>query len=137
MNFWAKKLGGETPTGPATRVTMWTPNPTPAPQPDQPEGSISEMLAHGQPPVRTKAKSALLYDTCPECGSANYGPVWSSVVNVTTGMTSRVTRCYDCGYPVTQAGSGDTLRGQAGMQGVRPARQISRSGVVTEPFAHI
>lgn len=136
MSFWAKKLGGAaSPPGATPTAAVFSAAGLP-PVAQAPAGSVSDALAVGTVPANTAARSARLTTPCPACNSANYGPVGAPVINVTSGRTAQVTRCYDCGYPVTQSGSGDTLRGQAGND-VRAARQIARSGVVAEPFAHI
>lgn len=52
-----------------------------------------------EPPAPTqdpasKAQSAKLVETCPDCGSNNY-----------FGVQGSKPRCYECGYPMEQSGS--------------------------------
>lgn len=68
-----------------------------------------------QPPSRLPA-SARQDTGCPGCGSGNYGG---------TGETRA--RCYDCGYPITQSGSGvGTVSASNGP--ATPARQAQGGG---------
>jgi ribosomal protein S27AE len=85
-DWWSKQLGGHSAVPqarpadipmPASQQPMTPYNP---PQPQQPT---------------TKAQSARMTQTCPDCGSANY---MAPAQNVSL-------RCYDCGYPIQQSGS--------------------------------
>lgn len=84
-DWWAKQLGGQIPTQQPRQVNNPMPpsqqpmTPYTPPQPQQPT---------------TKAQSAKQTTPCPDCGGSNY----MSVANAAP-------RCYDCGYPLTQAGS--------------------------------
>lgn len=49
----------------------------------------------GQQMAPTKAQSAMQNTPCPECFGNNYMTV-----------NNAAPRCYDCGYPIVQAGSG-------------------------------
>jgi hypothetical protein len=96
-NWWAGKLNGQ-PGVP-------TPPPSPAPMP----GPYNPVP---QPQIPTQA------GRCPSCGSGNYG---SSML-----APEAKARCYDCGYPVVQSGSGmGTGVGQATGGPAVPARQIN------------
>lgn len=86
-DWWASKLAGNTPQPQAGR-----PDPTPPMPPSQ--QPMTPMPAF-QAPQTTKAQSARLADTCPDCGSGNYFSA--------TPQTTH--RCYDCGYPIQQSGS--------------------------------
>lgn len=51
---------------------------------------------------------------CPSCGSNNYG-----------GTAETRARCYDCGYPIQQSGSGiPGIRGPKAEGPVQPAKQV-------------
>ncbi len=69
--------------------------------------------------------------TCPECGSGNY----FARKYTESGMPMRMEaapRCYDCGYPVVQAGSGRGSANTARSDGkAQPARQLPRNHAVT------
>lgn len=92
-NWWASKLGG-------------TPNTTPTPATTPPTGNVYRATP-GAPntPVAydpnkdqlvSRAQSAKQSDRCPGCNSGNY---------MAAPNGGRM-RCYDCGYPLVQAGSG-------------------------------
>lgn len=101
-NWWAGKIGAPTPK-PQSTPTYTPPTPTPyVPTP--------------QPPRTTEA--APTSSRCPGCGSGNYGR---------SNMAPEAkARCYDCGYPVVQSGSGvGTGISQPGGGPATPARQIS------------
>jgi ribosomal protein L37E len=85
-DWWAKKLQAQQPTAPPARTQSMpqAPSQTPmtayqAPVPQQPA---------------SKAQSASQTDSCPDCGSDKY-----------FGFNGSKTRCYECGYPMEQAGS--------------------------------
>lgn len=84
-DWWAKKLGNPAPA-PQGRPTGLPPMP-PSQQP------MAPMPTFQQPQV-SKAQSANLTSTCPDCGSGNYFAIQNAAA-----------RCYDCGYPVQQSGS--------------------------------
>lgn len=107
-NWWAKKLGNPEPQPTATPRYV-APQPATYAQPTQPQ----------YPPSQQVTPQA---SRCPGCGSANYG-----------GATpeSRA-RCYDCGYPIQQSGSG-VGRGIISQGGdssgpATPARQVQTGG---------
>ena len=95
-NWWANKLGG-------------TPNTTPTPATAPPPGNVYRATP-GAPntPVNydpnqdqlvTRAQSARIADRCPGCNSGNY----------MSSPNGGRPRCYDCGYPLVQAGTGAGL----------------------------
>jgi hypothetical protein len=98
-DWWAKQLGAQ-PAQPAAR-----PADVPMPPSQQPLAAMPQP-AYTQP--LSKAQSASQTDSCPECGGNNYMAVQNAAA-----------RCYDCGYPITQAGSrygsltGATVEGSA------------------------
>jgi hypothetical protein len=75
-NWWANKLG--TTPAPIPTATQLPQQPMYQPQPQQPQYT---------PPVAS--------NNCPGCGSGNYSAAGGGRA-----------RCYDCGYPIQQSGSG-------------------------------
>lgn len=115
-DWWAKRLGGGTtprqampPTGPAPQVP-YTP---PAQQPN-----VRVNYDPDTDQLVTKAQSAKRMDTCPDCGSGNY---------FAPQGTQRM-RCYDCGYPITQTGSGGGMPSGSSAGGTQKAIQVGQSG---------
>lgn len=115
-NWWANKLGGPTP---------YTPSPTPAVTPPPGNTYVAQPGMPNTPvnydPNRdqlvSKAMSAKNAQNCPNCYSGNYF----------APMGTNRMRCYDCGYPVLQQGSGAGLpSGQGGA--ATPAKQVSQGG---------
>lgn len=84
-NWWANKLG---------QVPAQQPRPADMPMP--PSQQPMTTYVPPQPVNRnvSKAQSAAQNTPCPDCGSDNYLTV-----------NNAAPRCYDCGYPLTQAGS--------------------------------
>ena len=84
-DWWSKQLGSQPNTQQQRPV-------------DLPVAPSQQPMTRFEPPVpqhsTTKAQSAKQIQTCPECGSNNY----MSVANAAS-------RCYDCGYPLSQSGS--------------------------------
>lgn len=85
-DWWAKKLSGGTPSAPVGR-----PDPTPAMPPSQQPMTPMPVFQ----PQTTKAQSAAMAATCPDCGSGNFMAPTPQIAP----------RCYDCGYPIQQSGS--------------------------------
>jgi len=112
-DWWSKKLTGQ----PAS----YPPVAQPAPQiPQQFQQPV-------QPPVQQPAQpqqprlpqSAMNASRCPGCGSGNYG-----------GATPESRpRCYDCGYPITQSGTGIPGINQGQASGpTQAAKQVQTGG---------
>jgi hypothetical protein len=81
-NWWASKLGGQPTTTSAPAQA--------SPQYQMPQ---SQPVPTQQPPFIPSQQQSF---RCPGCGSGNYG-----------GATPEARkRCYDCGYPLQQSGSG-------------------------------
>lgn len=112
-NWWANKLGTAAPAS-ATPPTQLPPgNVYRAPQ-QNPNVQVS--YDPNQDQLVTRAQSARNPENCPGCMSGNYmAPVG----------TQRK-RCYDCGYPIVQAGTGVGGTGQGGSP--IAAKQPSQSG---------
>lgn len=80
-NWWANKLS----TSQQQRPTIQQPTQPAVQQPVQ------------QQPTQVRLpESAITVSKCPGCGSGNYG----------SGAPGVRARCYDCGYPITQTGTG-------------------------------
>lgn len=116
-DWWAKQLGAQ-PQQPVGR-----PDNTPMPPTQQP---LPRMPQPAYVPPASKAQSASQTQSCPECGGNNY----MSVQNAAP-------RCYDCGYPLTQAGSrygaltGATVEGNAkSAQGNDVANNWNPQGII-------
>jgi ribosomal protein L37E len=105
QNWWAQKLGGQ-PAAPTYRAPA-------QPQPQQPN-----LIPTGQnnlPPVQHAVT-----ERCPGCGSNNYG-----------GTAETRKRCYDCGYPIVQSGSGmgrGITSGPRTEGAPQPAKQVQAGG---------
>ena len=86
-SWWADKLGnGQAPaqrSAPPVQPTYY-----PAP-PAQQAPPVNPELAGRRMPASASSGN------CPNCGSGNYG-----------GTPETKARCYDCGYPLQQSGSG-------------------------------
>ena len=115
-NWWASKLGGApAPTQQSTPVTSPPPGNTYVAQPGMPNTPVNYDPNKDQ--LVTKAMSSKKTDQCPNCYSGNYF----------APMGTNRMRCYDCGYPVMQQGSGAGLpSGQGGA--ATPAKQVNQGG---------
>lgn len=88
-NWWAQKLGGQ-PAAPQPKPQQFVAPMQPPPAYQHPQSQMPPQEAPRLP------QSALTSSRCPGCGSGNYG-----------GATPEARpRCYDCGYPLTQTGTG-------------------------------
>lgn len=83
-DWWAKQLGAQPQQAPVAARPANNPMP-PSQQP---------MTTFQQPAPMSKAQSSTQTQLCPDCGGGNYMTVQNAAA-----------RCYDCGYPLTQAGS--------------------------------
>jgi len=74
-----------------------------------------------QPSYPVATPAVPMGDRCPGCGSGNYG-----------GATPEARkRCYDCGYPITQSGSGMGKGITSGPQAsgpAQPSKQVQAGG---------
>lgn len=100
-NWWANKLGTQQPVQPQQ------PNLIPS---GQTQPNLIPAGQNNTPPTRYTPA-----DKCPGCGSGNYG-----------GATPESRkRCYDCGYPIQQSGSGMSgIRGPQAEGPTQPAKQV-------------
>ena len=91
-NWWANKLGAPQAPQPSTPQTTPISN-LPSQLPSSQQFNNVPVTANTRLPA-----SATSPDRCPNCASGNYGR---------SAMAPEAkARCYDCGYPITQSGSG-------------------------------
>jgi hypothetical protein len=108
-NWWANKLGTQ-PAAPNY------PSPTPPIAPPQP--LPYNPVPQPQMPPQAAPEASREATRCPGCGSGNYGR--------SALAPEAKARCYDCGYPIQQSGSGaGTGIPQQGGGAPTPARQVS------------
>ncbi len=112
-NWWANKLGANGPLPNTPPVSPPQGNVYRAPQ-QAPNVQVS--YDPNQDQLVSKAQSSRDSERCPNCVSGNY---------MAPQGTQRK-RCYDCGYPIVQGGSGVGGTGQGGSP--IPARQPSQGG---------
>lgn len=137
-NFWADKLAGTTPAQAPPRQTVATPSASPwwMPAPTTPRqepveavsapsyGMGSEIDPERAARLSRLAPSSTKDDRCPSCYSSNY-----ITFNATQVVGKSTSRCYDCGYPVVQSSSGDTMPSGTGEgQPTKAARQLAPGG---------
>jgi hypothetical protein len=108
-DWWVRKMTPAEPRPVMPQVPLAQPQPATYVQPQAPQ----------YPPTQQIRPMA---DRCPSCGSGNYG-----------GATPESRkRCYDCGYPIQQSGSGvgQGIIGQGGQSSgpAQPARQVQSGG---------
>ena len=85
-SWWANKLGST----PAPQAPQQSRPPVAPQQPYVPAPNVFPSQIGNPVPQQPQAAR------CPNCGSGNYG-----------GSTPETRpRCYDCGYPITQSGTG-------------------------------
>lgn len=103
-DWWAKRI---TPQAPTTQ-----------PRPQQFVVPIQQMPQQPQPEPQRLPASATNNARCPGCGSGNYG-----------GATPESRpRCYDCGYPLTQTGTGMPGVNTPASGPAQASRQIANGG---------
>lgn len=111
-NWWANKLGAPTPQQPA-----------PMYQPPQPAVVVPAPVQ--QPPMQPQPQlpPSATASRCPGCGSGNY-------VGGNAESPGARSRCYDCGYPITQSGSGvkGINQGQASAGPAQATKQVATGG---------
>jgi hypothetical protein len=112
VDWYAKKLSGQKPT---TTPPVSPPKPvTYVPQVQTPNVQVSYDQKEDQ--LVTRAMSAKETENCPGCYSGNYF----------APMGTQRKRCYDCGYPIVQAGTGVTGTGTGNP--ATPAKQVGQGG---------
>jgi len=113
-DWWSKKMGtpaSARPSMPPTSPSAPVPYTPPAQQPN-----VQVNYDANSDQLVTKAQSAKRSDTCPNCYSGNY---------FAPQGTQRM-RCYDCGYPITQSGTGAGMPGGNTSGPVTPAKQVGQ-----------
>lgn len=83
-SWWANKLAAQVPQG--------RPDNSPPMPPSQQPMTVAPPATVRQPNLPPSSSQV---SSCPECRSTNYGSVEGAKA-----------RCYDCGYPIRQSGSG-------------------------------
>jgi hypothetical protein len=114
-DWWANKLGGKGSSSP-TPPTGPAPSQPYIPPAQQPNVQVNYDPDNDQ--LVTKARTSRMSDRCPECNSGNY---------FAPQGTQRM-RCYDCGYPITQSGSGVGSTGSNSSGPTQAAKQVGQSG---------
>lgn len=112
-NWWANKLANQNPRQPGVQSSP-TPQVPYTPPQQQPNVQVNYDANTDQ--MVTRAQSAKRDDRCPECNSGNY---------FAPQGTQRM-RCYDCGYPILQQGSGGGMPGGGSGGPATPAKQPAR-----------
>jgi hypothetical protein len=110
-NFWDKVAGNANQQQPVAPIYRQAPTP---PTTSQPAYVPQELREHQLPASATSASR------CPGCGSGNY-----------SNDGQHKARCYDCGYPLQQSGSGvgkGIVGGPTPSGPAQPARQIATGG---------
>ena len=119
QSWWAAKLGGQpTPQAPAYQP------PQPVYRPSYPPTSPVPQYLPENVSSAQQAASQTRYarpSSCPECGGPNYAKVG---VGSSEHGSFDVYRCYDCGYPLQQSGSG-AVNSNSGP--ATPAQQVSKA----------
>jgi len=110
-NWWNKKLGNLTPLPTTPPVS---PKPSTVYRPEPGRTNVRVDYDPNQDQLVTRAQSARETERCPACMSGNY--------MAPTGTQRK--RCYDCGYPLVQAGTGVGTTGSDGPS--MPAKQPSQ-----------
>ena len=113
-DWWANKLGGN----PSQSGTP--PVAPPRPQVYVPQTTQNTRVAYDpqQDQLVTKAQSAREVMRCPGCNSGNY----------MAPNGTNLKRCYDCGYPLVQAGTGAGMPGGSSGGPTIAAKQPSQGG---------
>lgn len=113
-DWYARKMGQPRPQ--ESRPQSSPPRPAPfIPAQQQPNLPVSYDPQEDQ--LVTRAQSARESEMCPGCMSGNYF----------APLGTQRKRCYDCGYPIVQQGSGLSSSG-TGNGPVRAAKQVGQDG---------
>jgi hypothetical protein len=112
-DWWSKKLNGDVPR-------EFRPSAPTSPLPGVryvPEGGVTSTPVSYDPnqdALVVKAQSSRQVEKCPGCFSGNY----------MAPQGTNLKRCYDCGYPLLQSGSGGGLPSDSSAPAT-PSKQIS------------
>jgi ribosomal protein S27AE len=115
-DWWANKLGGKPSSSSPTPAVGPAPSVPYTPPAQQPNVQVNYDPDNDQ--LVSKARTARMNDRCPECNSGNY---------FAPQGTQRM-RCYDCGYPVIQQGSGAGMPGGSSSGPTQAAKQVGQGG---------
>lgn len=138
-DWWSRRLGSQPPAAPPAAPSVYQPvlpGSQPPPQPlasDQIQTGDAYMDQVGRAAIATGGSKQVQEDSgrCPECGSGNY----FSRNYTEQGMRMRnpaAARCYDCGFPLIQAGSSHGGATTARTDGTATrARQLPKDHAVT------
>jgi len=107
-DWWSRRL-----TNPPATQAPQAPYLPPVQQPAQQYAPVEQQAA----PPRLPA-SATNTSRCPGCGSGNYG----------SASPEARPRCYDCGYPISQTGTGTVGITGSGGGASAPAKQVPTGG---------
>lgn len=112
-DWWSKKLNSPAPA-PSGLPPVYPSPPVPV---HVPQYAQSPQVSYdpNQDQLVTKAQSSRMHDKCPGCYSGNYF----------APMGTQMKRCYDCGYPIVQSGTGAGMPGGASAGPTTAAKQIS------------
>lgn len=110
-NWWADKLNG--PSQPTSNTPATSPTPGVVYRPSQGNAPVTYDPSTDQ--TVTKAISARQSESCPNCFSGNYF----------APQGTQKARCYDCGYPLLQQGSGAGIPSSGG-GAATPAKQPAK-----------
>lgn len=114
-DWWSKKLNT-----PPSNAPAGLPPVQPAPQVPVhhvPQYAQNPQVSYdpNQDQFVAKAQSSRMQDKCPGCYSGNYF--------APTG--TQMKRCYDCGYPIVQSGTGAGMPGGSAAGPSQAAKQVS------------
>ncbi|MFJ1700369.1 hypothetical protein ACIOHC_35860 [Streptomyces sp. NPDC088252] len=123
-DFWAQFMPSTqqqtapTPPQPTGTLPWWQQTTVPPPQPAQPVQPPQTAPEEGARAMELVQWAKQSQEACPNCNSSNYGTHPSA--------PKARARCFDCGFPLSQSGSGVTLRGED-VGPVKAARQTTES----------
>lgn len=145
-DWWARRLSGQTPapqapplgTPAAPRYVAPPPPPTFTPatydaQTGLPAADDGVMAIIANAALQTGGSKRVKEDSgiCPECGSGNFFARRYTEHGMPLRMEA-APRCYDCGYPIIQAGSQHGGASSARNEGpTKAARQLPKNHAVT------
>lgn len=119
-NWFLDRMAPNTPQAPTptrpvpSAIPVQVPPSTRANYPAQTQTQAQEETYRPSKPLASNEAGV-----CPECRSGNYMPFRDPRGNT-------LNRCYDCGYPVIQQGSGMSIQGASEVSGpVTPSRQVA------------
>lgn len=134
-DWWARKLGNAPPAAPSPQQHLLPSRAPIQPLPEQyvEQGGDGVLDVLARAAMETGGSKRVKEDSgsCPECGSGNY---FARKYNE-NGMPMRIEaapHCYDCGYPIIQAGSAHGGATSARAEGkTQAARQLGAGHKIT------